>query len=176
MSWCCTTIHNYFDCYFFSIKKFYCIVSLNHLPVDIYVFYDLNVTLLQLLARFLLSSPFFIYVFDLNIICHCYVILLLHNFFHTFFYLYQPYFYSVFYYIILLFYNIPLYSLNTLFSERNFSWLIYDSINDLEIRTSIAFNLCFHNSSTLSYFIFFFYIIHLYFLIHSILLQSFFLL
>ena len=47
---------------------------------------------------------------------------------------------------------ISLYSLNTLFTETNLSWRIYGSIKYLEIRTSIVFNLPFHNNIILSYF------------------------
>ena len=42
---------------------------------------------------------------------------------------------------------ISLYSLNTLFTETNSPWLIYESIKALEIRTSIVFDLSFPNKT-----------------------------
>ena len=46
-------------------------------------------------------------------------------------------------------------------------------IKDLEIRTSIVFNLSFTNSTILSCFFFFFFIIDLYFLISAVIAQMF---
>ena len=68
---------------------------------------------------------------------------------------------------------IPLYSLNTLFIETNSSWLIYESINAVEIRISIVFNLFFPNSTILSCFFYIFLLIELYFLIPSVITQIF---
>ena len=70
---------------------------------------------------------------------------------------------------------ISLYSLNTLFTETNSSWLIYESIKALEIRNSIVFNfLSFPNNTNLSYFFFFFFfIIDLYFSISAVMAQIF---
>ena len=47
---------------------------------------------------------------------------------------------------------ISLYFLNTLFTEINSSWLIYEFIKALQIRTSIAFKLVFANNTILSCF------------------------
>ena len=66
---------------------------------------------------------------------------------------------------------ILLHSLDTLFTETNSSWLIYELIKDLEIRTSIVFNLSFPNNTILSCFFFFSYIIELYFLILAVIAQ-----
>ena len=68
---------------------------------------------------------------------------------------------------------ISLYSLNTLFTETNSSWLIYESIKALEIRISIVFNLSFPNNTILSCFFFFFFIIDLHFLVPAIIAQMF---
>ena len=63
------------------------------------------------------------------------------------------------------------YSFSTLFIETNSSWLIFESIRDLEINTSILFNLDFANNAILSCFFFFFLIIDLYFLISAVIAQ-----
>ena len=68
---------------------------------------------------------------------------------------------------------ISLYSLNRLFIETNSSWLIYESINALEIRTSIVFNLIFPNNTILSCFSYISLLIELYFLIPSVIAQIF---
>ena len=68
---------------------------------------------------------------------------------------------------------ISLYSLNILFTETSSSWLIYESIKVLEIRTSMVFSLSFPNSTTLSYYFFFFYTIDLFFLIPAVIKQIF---
>ena len=68
---------------------------------------------------------------------------------------------------------ISLYSLNTLFIETNSSWLKYESINAVEIRTSIVFNLFFPNNTILSCFFYIFLLIELYFLIPSVITQIF---
>ena len=44
---------------------------------------------------------------------------------------------------------ISLYSLSELFIETNSSWLIYESINDLEIRASIVCNFLFSSNTIL---------------------------
>ena len=72
----------------------------------------------------------------------------------------------------LIFSFISLYSLNTLFTETNLSWLIYELIKALEIRTFIVFNLSFPIKTILSCF-FFFFIIDSYVLIHAVIAQSF---
>ena len=65
------------------------------------------------------------------------------------------------------------YFCSTLFIKTSSSWLIFESIKDLEISTSILFNLDFANNTTLSYFFFFFLIIDLYFLIPAVIAQIF---
>ena len=44
------------------------------------------------------------------------------------------------------------YSFNTLFTETNSSWLIYESIKPLELKTSMVFNLPFASNTILSCF------------------------
>ena len=76
---------------------------------------------------------------------------------------------------------ISLYYLNTLFTEKNLSWLIYVSIKELEIRTSIGFKLVFEFSklvfltlvfnNILSLSCFFLLIIDLYLLIAAVIGQ-----
>ena len=56
---------------------------------------------------------------------------------------------------------ISLYSLDTLFIEKNLPCLIYELIKALEIRTVIVFNLAFPSNTILSCFFFFFFIIDL---------------
>ena len=68
---------------------------------------------------------------------------------------------------------ISLYSIDTLFSERNSSWLGYESIKALEINASMLFNLDFANKTILSCFSFFFFIIDLHFLIPAVIPQIF---
>ena len=65
-------------------------------------------------------------------------------------------------------------SLKTSFTETNLSWLIYEAITALKIRTSIAFNLSIPNSTILSCFFFFFVTTDLYFLIPAVIWQIFF--
>ena len=50
---------------------------------------------------------------------------------------------------------ISLYSLNTLFTKTNLSWLIYESIKVLEIRVPIVFSSVFPNNFISSYFLYF---------------------
>ena len=76
---------------------------------------------------------------------------------------------------------ISLYYLNTLFTEKKLSWLIYVSIKELEIRTSIGFKLVFEFSklvfltlvfnNILSLSCFFLLIIDLYLLIAAVIGQ-----
>ena len=63
---------------------------------------------------------------------------------------------------------ISFYSLNTLFTETNSSWLIYESIKALEIRTSKLFKLSFPNNAIWSCFFFFLFIIYLYLLTSAV--------
>ena len=63
------------------------------------------------------------------------------------------------------------YSSCTVFIKTNSSWLIFESIKDLEIKTSMLFNLDFVNHTVLS--CFFFLIIGLYFLIPAAIAQIF---
>ena len=63
--------------------------------------------------------------------------------------------------------------LNTLFTEKILSWLIYHSIKVLEIRTSIVFNVLFPKNTILSCYSFFFLIIDLYFWIPAVIAQTF---
>ena len=56
------------------------------------------------------------------------------------------------------------YSSNT-FIKINSSWLIYESIKALEIKTSMLLNLVFANNAILLCFFFFFLMIDLYFLL-----------
>ena len=62
---------------------------------------------------------------------------------------------------------------NKLFAERNSSWLIYESIYEFEIRTSIVFNWYFPNNTIVSCSFLVFYIIDLYFLIPAVIAQIF---
>ena len=62
---------------------------------------------------------------------------------------------------------ISLYYLNT-FTEANFSWLIYESIIALEIKTLIASNLSFLSNTILSCCFLFFLIIYVYFSIAQV--------
>ena len=80
---------------------------------------------------------------------------------------------SIFHSRIFFLFFISLYSLNTLFTETNSSWLICEFIKDTEIRTSIVFNLSFSNNTFLFCFFFFFFIIDLYFLITAMIAQMF---
>ena len=65
------------------------------------------------------------------------------------------------------------YSFSTLFIETNSSWLIFESIRDLEINTSVLFNLDFANDTILSCFFFLFLIIYLYFSIPAVITKNF---
>ena len=72
------------------------------------------------------------------------------------------------------FFFISLSSLKILFTEKNSSLLIYDSIKALEIITSIVFNLSFpNNTSILQCFFFFFFIIDSHFVITAVIAQMF---
>ena len=64
-----------------------------------------------------------------------------------------------------------LHNLNTLLIEINSSWLIFKSIKDLEINTSILFNSDFVNNTILSCFFYFFLIYDLYFWILAVISQ-----
>ena len=55
----------------------------------------------------------------------------------------------------------------------NSSWLIFESVKALEIRTSILFNLDFANDIILSFFSLFFLFVNLYFLIPAVVTQVF---
>ena len=87
--------------------------------------------------------------------------------FFTFLCLYQPnlYSYSTEVSGFLISFFISLYSINSLFTELNSSWLIYELIKALEIKTLMVFNLVFANNTILSCLFFFFLIINLYDLI-----------
>ena len=65
------------------------------------------------------------------------------------------------------------YFLNTLFTKKNLSRLIYELINALEIKSYMLFNLVFANNTILSCFFFFFLIINSYFLIPVVIAQIF---
>ena len=65
------------------------------------------------------------------------------------------------------------YSFSTLFIKTNSSWLIFESVEALEIKTSMLLILDFGNNTILSYFFFFFWIIDLHFLIPAVLIQIF---
>ena len=65
------------------------------------------------------------------------------------------------------------YLFSTLLVKTNSSGLIFESIKDLEIETSMRFNSDFANKTTLSNFFFFFLIIDLYFLIRAAVAQIF---
>ena len=71
------------------------------------------------------------------------------------------------------FFFIPLFFLNTLFIETNSSWLIYESIEAVEIETWITFNLAFPCNTIGSCFLFFFLINDLSVLIHVVITQIF---
>ena len=63
------------------------------------------------------------------------------------------------------------YSSNISFAETNSSWLIAESIKNLEIKTSL--NLAIASNTILSCFFLFFLIIDLYFLVPAVISQSF---
>ena len=65
------------------------------------------------------------------------------------------------------------YSFRTLFIKTNSSWLITQSIKDVEINSSMQFNLDFDNDAILSCFFFFFLIIDLCFVILAVIAQNF---
>ena len=65
------------------------------------------------------------------------------------------------------------YFLNTLFTKKNLSRLIYDLINALEVKSYMLFNLVFANNTISSCFFFFFFIIGLYFVIPAVIAQIF---
>ena len=56
-------------------------------------------------------------------------------------------------------------SFSTLIIQRHSSWIIFESIKAIEIKTSTLFNLDFANNTILSCFFHFFLIIDLYFVI-----------
>ena len=58
-----------------------------------------------------------------------------------------------------------------IFIKTNSSWLIFESIKALEIKTSMLFNLDFANNTILSCFFFFFLIIDLNLLIPEVIAQ-----
>ena len=58
-------------------------------------------------------------------------------------------------------------SFSTLFIDTNSSWLIFESIKSLEIKTTIVFDLVSASNTILSCFFFFFLIIDLRFLISA---------
>ena len=62
-------------------------------------------------------------------------------------------------------------SFSTLFIKTNSSWLIFESIKAIQIKTSMVFNLDFANNTVLSCFFFFFSIIDLYCLIPAAITQ-----
>ena len=66
---------------------------------------------------------------------------------------------------------ILLYSFNTLFIKTNSSFFIFKSIEALEIKIFLLFNLDFANITTSLCFFFFFLIIDLYFLIPGVIAQ-----
>ena len=86
-----------------------------------------------------------LYVFHLTTIFHHCLLLLLCHFVHTFFWLYRPFLYSIFLrsFRCFILFSISLYSLNTLFTEMDLSWLIYESIKNLEIKTFTEVSGCF---------------------------------
>ena len=65
------------------------------------------------------------------------------------------------------------YSFGTLFIKTNSSWLIFQSIKDLEMNTSVWFDVDLANNTILSCFFFFSIIIDLYFLIPAAIVQIF---
>ena len=99
--------------------------------------------------------------FHLTAILHCYLLLILYHFIHTFLCFVNlinivhstkvsGFFNSSF---------ISLCFLNTSFTETNSSWLIHQSVKVLEIRISIVFKLAFPNKTVSSCYFFFFLII-----------------
>ena len=64
------------------------------------------------------------------------------------------------------------YSFNTLFTKENSSWLIYESIKALKIKTSMLCNLVFANNAILSIFFFFFLIFDLTYLIPAVIAKK----
>ena len=64
-------------------------------------------------------------------------------------------------------------SFSTLFIKTNSSWLIFELIKILEIKTFMVINFDFASNTILSSFFFFFLIIDLYFLIFAVFAQIF---
>ena len=117
------------------------------------------------------SNPSFCFLFNHNIPSLSTTFFMLCIDFHS---LYQAYFHSVFYISIVCSAKVSGFLISSfisyilLFFETNLSWLIYETIKTLEIRTSIASNLVFPNNTFLSCFFFFFLIIDLYILILAV--------
>ena len=64
-------------------------------------------------------------------------------------------------------------SFGTLFIKPNSSWLIFEAIKALEMKTFTLFNLDFADDNILSFFFFFSLIIDLYFLLPAVIIQLF---
>ena len=119
---CCSTIQSYFDCLSFPYKNFgifFCLSTRSNL---FFLFSERYFpVVIGKLSWSTVSSSFF-----------------------TRFSVYINHIYIVYYTAFLGFLIssfISLYSLKTLFTERNSSWVICESITDLEIKTSTVFNL-----------------------------------
>ena len=63
------------------------------------------------------------------------------------------------------------YSFSTLFNETNSSWLTFESIKALEIKTSSVFNLVFADNTILTCFFLFSLVIDLYVLILPVIID-----
>ena len=69
---------------------------------------------------------------------------------------------------LLIYFSISLYSFIILFIETNSIWIIFESIQAIEIKTSMIFNLDFGKDTILRCLLFFFFIIDLYSLIPAV--------
>ena len=80
--------------------------------------------------------------------------------------------YSIAFLGFLISFFVSLYSLSTLFTEINSSWVIYESIKAITLKTSIVFNFAFANNTILLYF-FLFFLNDLYFWVPAVNAQIF---
>ena len=132
------------------LQKFCWVVFLVNLLVDIYVVYVWKIFSCGYLQIFFHMS--FIQSKFSIIIYYCFYTIFSMGFSACINHIYIIYFTAFSGYLISSL--ISLYSLNTLFTETNRLWLIYESIKALEIKTLIIFSLVFANNTILSCFFF----------------------
>ena len=136
---CCSTIQSYFDCLSFPYKNFgifFCLSTRSNL---FFLFSERYFPVV--IGKLSWPNPFPIcFSFNHNIP----PLSTVSSSFFIRFSVYINHIYIVYYTAFLGFLIssfISLYSLKTLFTERNSSWVICESITDLEIKTSTVFNL-----------------------------------